>query len=752
MRRFVLLVGLLLIASLPAVAQSLSPGAIAIVGMNTDSPDAFAFVALEDLAAGTEIIFTDNGWQVSGSFRTDEGTVTYTVPQGGLTAGAVVTLEGPDIGTMALSNSGDQILAYQGTEDDPSFLYALNVEGNAQWQDDATNAHTSALPRQLVNGESAIALEEFDNYRYDSGTVGTCDELRTFISEASNWAGLDESRLPFVTNFTVTGPCEYDGNRPPRFYDALNDREITAGMEFTYRYRTTDPDRDSLTFRLVEAPEGAIIEKDGTFDSMAHFRWTPPEETIGQRFEVIVQISDGTFKVDTSATLTVVSNQAPYYDLIAPGAITDARDALSIELEWGAQDPEGDPLTFALEEGPSEGALDVDSNRVTFRFTSIPRPNLYRIAVRVSDGMRSARSVTAILLRGPLFPELEGEVLRDWLRATYKPDQTLGYDHAIDTVFAVIDRQRNGEVCGIYTRYCIHLPEGVDPSDYLASYDDNDGANGRSDGIVAEHIWPQSKGAGEEPQRSDMHILFPAKENVQVARGDAPYAEIPDEATDTWYWEDQVRSDLPTVWRDQWSEKDNQNPDSHYEARFESRETTSGDVARAAFYFYVMYQEAADAADPNFFEAQLEDLSTWYNFQSPIRSTGKLRRSAEIARYQGNTNPFLVDPTLVSRLFDVGSGAADANVPSAGPTVTTPYPNPAHSEARFAVHVQQMQQVEVTVYDLLGRSVQTALDETLLPETVREVEVVTGALPAGVYLVRTEGEVFTATRKLVVVR
>ncbi len=68
------------------------------------------------------------------------------------------------------------------------------------------------------------------------------------------------------------------------------------------------------------------------------------------------------------------------------------------------------------------------------------------------------------------------------------------------------------------------LPLGVDPSSFLAS-----------NGINAEHTWPQSKGAADEPQRSDMHNLFPAKDNVNSSRGNNPYGEIPDAETRTWY-------------------------------------------------------------------------------------------------------------------------------------------------------------------------------------------------------------------------
>ena len=55
---------------LPAHAQ-LSAGSLMFVAFNADGTDGVAFVALEDVPAGTIIYFTDNEWDGS-SFNTGE--------------------------------------------------------------------------------------------------------------------------------------------------------------------------------------------------------------------------------------------------------------------------------------------------------------------------------------------------------------------------------------------------------------------------------------------------------------------------------------------------------------------------------------------------------------------------------------------------------------------------------------------------------------------------------------------------------
>src|SRR5689334_22623560 len=146
-------------AALPPTAAgptSLAAGDIAIIGFNFDEIDELAFVLLRDVGAGTQITFTDNGWQSTGAFHTGEGSFTWTAATA-LAAGTVIA---PPVSGVSFSNDGDQILAYQSAEGSPTFLYAVNNEGAAVWQADATDSHTSALPTGLVNGSTAVALNE----------------------------------------------------------------------------------------------------------------------------------------------------------------------------------------------------------------------------------------------------------------------------------------------------------------------------------------------------------------------------------------------------------------------------------------------------------------------------------------------------------------------------------------------------------------------------------------------------------------
>ena len=225
---------------------------------------------------------------------------------------------------------------------------------------------------------------------------------------------------------------------------------------------------------------------------------------------------------------------------------------------------------------------------------------------------------------------LYGEDLRNFLIENYKTSQTLGYDNARDILYSEIDLQEGNLLEGVYSGFTIELDLENDPS-----------TDAYNKGINCEHTWPQSFGAGEEPQKSDMHHLFPCKSNVNSSRGNSPFAELIDTETSKWYFESEQSNTIPTENIDSWAEK--KNGGSGY---FEPRESKKGDIARAVFYFYTMYN---DAADNNFFQEQKDILILW-NSYDPVSEEELLRTNA-IAEYQDYPNPFVLDQTLAQRIW-----------------------------------------------------------------------------------------------------
>ena len=136
-----------------------------------------------------------------------------------------------------------------------------------------------------------------------------------------------------------------------------------------------------------------------------------------------------------------------------------------------------------------------------------------------------------------------------------------------------------------------------------------------------------------------MHHLRPCKDNVNSARSNKPFSEINDYITNTWYWLEYSLNNIPQNNINQYSESASDT--------FEPREDIKGDIARAMFYFYTIYQNVADA---DFFNIQKEILYQWH-LDDPVVNA-EITRTWAIASYQNNIpNPFILDDTLIYRAY-----------------------------------------------------------------------------------------------------
>ena len=226
--------------------------------------------------------------------------------------------------------------------------------------------------------------------------------------------------------------------------------------------------------------------------------------------------------------------------------------------------------------------------------------------------------------------DLSGPVLRAWLKQHWYTDKhhDLGYNSARRFMYNLIDKDSDGNVTGVYTGF---QQPGRDTS-FL-------------DPINAEHTIPQSWFGKKPPMKSDIHHLFPTHKNVNGARGSFPFDEIEDSSTDKWYVKSshglKITLDIPT-----------NNIDAYRELKedtsFEPREDHKGNTARAIFYFYTMYPDAAGNISRI---ADKEILFQWHT-NDPV-DAAEIGRNQRIENRQGNRNPYIDHPDLVARAWGI---------------------------------------------------------------------------------------------------
>jgi hypothetical protein len=236
-----------------APAHALSFGDVQITGYQSTNPDSFSFVTWVDLVNGTNLTFTDNGFNGT-AWRTTENVTNWSNTTGStIGAGTVINITGTpgasgtdlgpgaDLGTgtpPGLSGGGDQIFIIDGnyttaTGANPLFtgtsgttatingnlLFGFDYSGAAGWSD-AGSSNTSALPSVLNatdrNFAFAVGSPTSPGIQYSGVRTGlTIAQYKALLADVSNWtpyaSGASSSTDFSIANNAIPTPALLPG-------------------------------------------------------------------------------------------------------------------------------------------------------------------------------------------------------------------------------------------------------------------------------------------------------------------------------------------------------------------------------------------------------------------------------------------------------------------------------------------------------------------------------------------------------------
>ncbi len=231
-----------------------------------------------------------------------------------------------------------------------------------------------------------------------------------------------------------------------------------------------------------------------------------------------------------------------------------------------------------------------------------------------------------------------------------------------------------------------------------------------------------------------MHHLFPVRASANSARNNFPYADVDDTLTNVWYY-DVLSEEFPSQDINKYSELDIRTP------AFEPREDHKGNAARAIFYFYTMYKEHADAADPSFFARQVSTLCQWH-LDDPVDSL-EWERNLIIAAYQDNkTNPFILDCSLPYRSYCpyITHNSCFTTVKTLanfGTTLFPAYPNPCTNLITISYELETDLEVSLNVYNAQGQELWVH-NKSNNQAGFHQRQIDVSALPKGIYFYRIQ--------------
>ncbi|QIZ73030.1 putative Ig domain-containing protein [Oxynema aestuarii] len=236
----------------------------------------------------------------------------------------------------------------------------------------AKDANNDGLSYSLLSAPNGMIIDSETGVITWETTVEEIGTHAVVVEVVDSRGGKD------VQSFTLS-VTEIPPNRPPIF---TSTPVVDAYINQPYRYQisATDPDRDKLTFSVMNAPEGM------SFDSETQtLTWQPNTQQLGLQ-KVTLNAEDGRGgKVTQSFNILIQEKPGNY----APIIISEPSQRVNVGSDYlysvRALDPENDQLTYSLVNPPDGMTVDPITGEIRWNDLTDDNVGEYEIAVEVQD-------------------------------------------------------------------------------------------------------------------------------------------------------------------------------------------------------------------------------------------------------------------------------------------------------------------------------------------------------------------------------
>lgn len=328
-------------------------------------------------------------------------------------SGAIMTVAGGDVSVINTVNSvamgGGEAPVNNRAPSISGMPAGSIVAGNAySFEPVATDPDGDALQFSIVNqppwSNFDITTGALTGTPGD-GDVGTYSDISITVSDGGESASLALFSIEVGK-----------GNSAPTISGSPA-TSVSAGNAYTFTPTASDPDGDTLAFSIASKPLWASFD-----NTTGRLFGTAGGADVGIHGNIVITVTDGT----ASASLApfeitvdpVITNSAPTISGIPPTSVTAGS---SYSFAPTASDPDGDTLTFSINNKPSWASFDTANGALTGTPSSANVGVYNNVTITVSDGTDSAEL-------GPFSITVDsislGSVTLSWTAPTENEDGT----------------------------------------------------------------------------------------------------------------------------------------------------------------------------------------------------------------------------------------------------------------------------------------------------------------------------------------
>ncbi|TLZ47029.1 MAG: hypothetical protein E6K21_14585 [Gammaproteobacteria bacterium] len=160
---------------------------------------------------------------------------------------------------------------------------------------------------------------------------------------------------------------------------------LVAGASYSFTPTASDPDGDALTFSVANRPSWASFS-----NTTGQLSGTATTGNVGIFSGIVISVSDGTLTSSLPAFAIAVSAPANPPPTISGTPATSANAGTAYSFTPTAADPNGNPLTFSIQNPPSWASFNTQSGNLSGTPGSADAGTYSNIIISVSDGTSTA--------------------------------------------------------------------------------------------------------------------------------------------------------------------------------------------------------------------------------------------------------------------------------------------------------------------------------------------------------------------------
>lgn len=256
----------------------------------------------------------------------------------------------------------------------PVFLSAPNTGAlpgsNYRYPAEARDADNDQLQFELLERPAGMLVDANSGLvSYDAAQAGNY-AIAIRVSDERGGTATQRFNLSVGSTAGISSPGII--STPP----------VTAlfGSEYVYSVAAVDPMQSVLTFSLADAPAGMTINS-----STGRIAWQPAASQVGTSSMVIIEVRNSLGALAAQAysvsVLTQRAGSAPFF-ISSPVLIATAGQTYTATAI--AEDPEQQPLLYAVANGPAGLTINSASGQLTWTPTSAS-VGLHRVLVTATD-------------------------------------------------------------------------------------------------------------------------------------------------------------------------------------------------------------------------------------------------------------------------------------------------------------------------------------------------------------------------------